>query len=183
MASIISHAAIGAAIGVSLAPREATRRYLLLGGLSAILPDLDTLGGLFWPSGSALLAHRGLSHSIAFSVVAGALLSLLVSRIRRWQASWRRLFCCMSLAMMSHGLVDTTTTYGRGVALLAPLSNDRFVSPFRPLGTEGLRGRYSRAGRIAAGVLNEIVWLWVPATMFALTVRATRRYFEENSSP
>jgi inner membrane protein len=178
MASIISHAVFGVGIGLSFMPRDADRRYVWLGGATAVLPDLDTLGGLFGRSGTDLFAHRGLSHSIAFAVVIGALLSVAVSRMRPSRTSPRRLFCCISLAMMSHGLIDTTTTYGRGVALLAPFSTERFVSPFRPLGTPALRGQHTRTERVTALVLNELVWVWAPAITLALAVRATRRTLE-----
>lgn len=179
MASIASHAVIGVAIGVTFMPRSADRRYVLLGAASAVLPDLDTLGSLSGFSGDDLFAHRGLSHSIVLGVFVAAVVSFVVSRLGRWRTSSRRLFLCVSMAMISHGLVDTMTTYGRGVALLAPFSNERFASPFRPLGTTGLEGQHSRTERIAALVLNEVVWLWLPATTLALAVLAKRRYFDE----
>ena len=43
----------------------------------------------------------------------------------------RMIVCCAVLA--SHGLLDTLTDGGLGVALLWPVSNHRFFAPIRPI--------------------------------------------------
>jgi membrane-bound metal-dependent hydrolase YbcI (DUF457 family) len=60
-----------------------------------------------------------------------------------------RVFTYVALAVMSHGLLDTMTTYGEGVALFAPLAAHRFDAPWHPF----------------TGVVEEAVGLWVPAAI------------------
>jgi membrane-bound metal-dependent hydrolase YbcI (DUF457 family) len=85
----------------------------------AILPDADFL--LEWVF-HLRNSHRGFTHSIAFGVVAGLLVSMLVAA----KKFSHRL--ALVLAPTSHALLDvlTTSRQGDGIELLWPLSDYRF---------------------------------------------------------
>jgi membrane-bound metal-dependent hydrolase YbcI (DUF457 family) len=69
------------------------------------------------------------------------------------------------VATASHGLLDTLTTYGEGVALLAPFSKERFTALWHPL-----------------DALNEIEWVWLPAlVVFGVSSLLKRQTCRANS--
>jgi inner membrane protein len=76
--------------------------------------------------------------------------------------------------MASHGLLDTMTVGGRGVALLAPFNATRYSAPWRPL-------RASPIGLAFFGwhglrtLEREILWVWLPSAAVLLVVRLAGR--------
>jgi inner membrane protein len=141
----IGHIAVGAAAGRALGSARPVAAMTLFAAVS-MLPDAD---GIAFPLGipySAPFGHRGASHSLAAAVVAGALAGFLgrhlgLSRTRT--AGWA------AAVAASHGLLDTLTDGGLGIALLWPFSNRRFFAPWRPipvapigLGMLSARGAY-----------------------------------------
>lgn len=91
----------------------------------ALLPDLDVVAFAFGIPYTDPFGHRGASHAIVTGVVVGGLIGYLVGR--------RRGAVLGAIVMVSHGLFDTLTTGGEGVALLWPLSDARFFAPVRPI--------------------------------------------------
>jgi membrane-bound metal-dependent hydrolase YbcI (DUF457 family) len=92
---------------------------MLLCAALAILPDADfALEWIFYVRD----AHRGFTHSIAFSVAVGLFASVLV-RTRKF-SHWLALV----LAPISHALLDMLVTgrQGTGIELLWPLTDYRF---------------------------------------------------------
>ena len=125
----ILHAAVGAAAGRAVA-RVRTGRLMVVLALLSMLPDLDVLAFAFGIPYQAPFGHRGALHSIAMALVIGALCSL---DARAWQLSRLRMFGVVSAVIASHGLLDTFTDGGLGIALAWPLSNHRFFFSWRPL--------------------------------------------------
>jgi inner membrane protein len=71
---------------------------------------------------------------------------------RRWRVRFASTALLAALTMASHGVLDTFTDGGGGIALLWPFSSARFFSPWRPIPVAPV-GRYflSAAGlRVAA---------------------------------
>jgi inner membrane protein len=65
------------------------------------------------------------------------------------------------------------TNGGHGVAILWPLSDQRYFFDWRPIQVSPLQA--SRFVTRAAGIASsEFLWIWVPATIVALAIRATR---------
>ncbi len=119
---------MGFAIGVWTAPRPPERRVCIAAAACAALPDIDAL----WSSGlpeASPFAHRALTHSLTFAVVATILITTLLFRHNR-----ARLGLTLGLALLSHSCVDALTTYSLGIAFLAPFSVQRFRFPWTPLG-------------------------------------------------
>ena len=73
MPTVVTHAAVPLAIGFALGQRVIGRRLLFAGIAGSIVPDLDVIA---FPLGVAygdIAGHRGLTHSIAFAILLGAL--------------------------------------------------------------------------------------------------------------
>ena len=124
-----------AAVASVFLPRAVpSRTWLLIAG-AAVIPDLDAVGRL-WGAGDVgwLGGHRAFTHSLVFATVLGALVCL---------TSWRtvtdnrsRVICWMAgtLAVATHGILDSLTTYGEGVQFFAPFTSDRYTAAWPVLG-------------------------------------------------
>src|SRR5688572_15941994 len=103
MPSIFAHAVAGAALGTAYAPPNASRRFWIAGAVCAALPDIDALGRPFGNLAyeSVFGGHRGLTHSLLFAVVLGALVTWAFFRSLRWDGVRMRLWACLFLATAS----------------------------------------------------------------------------------
>jgi inner membrane protein len=121
----VTHITLGACIGELVLGKKLGKQALLWGAIAQSLPDIDAAGALFLPPEQALLAHRGVTHSLVFGVVVGLALAFLARRIHHkvyLPFIMLALFFCTQL--MLHDLLDTCNAYGTG--LLEPFSHQRF---------------------------------------------------------
>lgn len=89
-----------------------------LGGLVGTLPDLDILFRPFLTGPQALGFHRGISHSLFFCTAVTPFLAWILSRLfRRPGVSGRRWNLFVWLALNTHWMLDSLTTYGTQVFL------------------------------------------------------------------
>ena len=174
MPSAFAHAAPALAL-YPLFRAHTPRRLWLLGVACAMAPDLDVLAFRFGIPYEHPLGHRGLWHSIPFAALFAALLTLAIFVRPRAGASRLATWIYLFLATASHGLLDTFTNGGLGVALLAPFDNHRFFAPFRPIEVSplGLGAFFSARG--ADVVLSELVWVWAPCALLAWVCLQLRR--------
>jgi inner membrane protein len=98
--------------------------------VGAVLPDLDVVAFSLGIPYHAPFGHRGASHSLMFAALCGALLALSV---RSRQVSPARMGLIVAAVVATHGLLDTLTDGGLGVALLWPFSDARYFAPWRPI--------------------------------------------------
>jgi len=70
------------------------------------------------------------THSFAFAIGVGLLAYAIAGAMRLPRA---RAALLAAIVVASHGILDTMTDGGRGVALLWPFSNERFFAPWRPI--------------------------------------------------
>lgn len=172
MPTFVTHALIGAALGVPFAREGTPRRLWITGACLAAAPDLDTIGLSLGIPYESPLGHRGLSHSLAFA----AITALVVTAIwyRQGAGPLRPSLCWLYLwlAMASHGLLDMMTDGGGGVAILAPFDNTRYFFPWRPVAVAPIAIRGIFRLRMFRVFGTEIVYIWIPA---ALLVYATLR--------
>jgi inner membrane protein len=142
----IGHLAVGlAAARVTKPPAGLGRwRWTLLLTAVSFAPDLDVLAFTVGIPYRAPFGHRGATHSLVFAGLAGCALGL---GARASGLSALRVAVTASLVMASHGLLDAFTDGGRGVALLWPLSDERYFAPWRPIPVSPLgRGILSSRG-------------------------------------
>jgi inner membrane protein len=109
----ISQAVLGAAVAGAVAGKQCNGRVLAAGALLGTLPDLD----VFINYGNDLantVNHRGFSHSLLVLLPFSVLLTWLLRRHQKLAAQWsyRKLFALIALALMTHPLLDSLTTYG-----------------------------------------------------------------------
>jgi inner membrane protein len=175
MASPLTHAVVAATLAASYRFRPPAGTLWAVGIACAILPDVDAVG--FWlgvPYGS-LWGHRGITHSIAFAAVVGA---VLARSVPRWTGTGQvRLWTYCFLATLSHGLLDALTDGGLGVAFLSPFDQSRYFFPVRPIRVSSMSVR-DLLGPHGLDVLrSEIVWVWIPCGVIAIAVlwRGSRR--------
>jgi inner membrane protein len=65
----------------------------------------------------------------------------------------------------SHGLLDAFTNGGNGIALLSPITNDRYFFPWTPIEVSplGIRVLFSRRGLDV--LTSELLWVWAPVLL------------------
>ena len=173
MASLFTHAIAGLAIGTAFQGSQTPTRYWVVGATLAALPDVDGIGFWLGVPYESTFGHRGFSHSIIFAAMAAAL-GLLAFRGRAFEER-TRIWTYLFLATASHGVLDAMTTGGGGVAFFAPVVNERYFFPWRPIlvSPMSIRRFFSERGvRILA---SELVFVWIPAAIIALTAYVIRR--------
>ena len=127
----IGHVAVGLAAARLVRRPAGTGAGTWRGGLVllALLPDADVVAFRLGIPYGAPFGHRGAAHSLAVAVACGLLCAALAGR-GRGAVCWGMV---AGLVVASHGLLDTLTDGGRGIALLWPWSNARFFAPWRPI--------------------------------------------------
>lgn len=168
MATPISHAVAALSIGSCFYRVQIPKRVWIAGALCSVVPDLDAIGFRFGVHYGDFLGHRGFTHSLAFA----ALLAGTMTVVFRNVAGITRasLFLYFFIATASHGLLDAMTNGGLGVAFFSPFDNQRYFLPWRPIRVSPIA--ISRFFSLRAmGILKtELVWIWLPGAIFALTV-------------
>lgn len=175
MASLITHAFVGAALGQG---GEAARRkdwrfwcFLVFGSM---LPDIDSLGFFLGVPYGSFWGHRGFTHSLLFAMIV-AVVGVLWMEGGRFRSQWK-LGILFFLAIASHCLLDAMTNGGLGVAFFSPFDTHRYFLPWRPILVSPIgtaRFFSARGMRILA---NEALWVWLPTLVVAILSRLVQRF-------
>jgi inner membrane protein len=175
MPSVVAHAVAGLALGTTFSPPQARGRVVLTAALCAALPDIDALGRPFGNLAyeSAFGGHRGITHSLAFALLFGAIVSWGFFRGPSWTGLRPRLWAVLALATASHAPFDALSTIGNGVAVWAPFSWTHYEFVWQPLGEIGPGPRGPE--RALAMVANELLWVGLPALILVGITRLVRR--------
>jgi inner membrane protein len=180
MPSIFSHAIFASAVGSAYTaePMAMPRRYWVLTSACAMLPDADAIGFAFGVRYDSMLGHRGLTHSIAFALFVGFVVGMFAFEKRSTGPGKFQLVLYFTFVTLSHPLLDALTNGGRGVALLAPFSAERYFFPFRPIEVSPI-GMQFFSERGLAVLLSEVIWVWLPALLIYMTARMYRALSEK----
>lgn len=168
MASLLTHLGVGYVVGRAGLP-ERPRLALLAAFLSAA-PDLDVVSFALGIPYAAPLGHRGLSHALLVAAAVGLLAALAV----RARPLARTAFV-LAAVTASHGLLDTLTNGGLGVALFAPFDFTRHFAPWRPIEVSPIGAGAFLSRRGLAVLASELVWVWLPLGAVSLVVVLRRR--------
>jgi len=130
MPSPVFHLAAGAAtahvLGKTRAPGANSWRFRLVCLACSMLPDLDAVPGILLNRMADF--HNNISHSPAFGLAACLLLSPVLMRLLPgWR--WQPVMALSCGSYLLHVAFDWMT-YGRGVMLGWPLTDERFHAPF-----------------------------------------------------
>jgi inner membrane protein len=165
----VGHVAIGLA-AARMGPRPARLRAVTWAALLivvACLPDLDVVAFSLGIPYHAPFGHRGASHSIVVAAVAGLLVGLAALA---FNLPALRVVLAIAFVMATHGLLDTLTDGGLGVALLWPFSDARYFAPWRPIPVAPIGRRLIEAPGLKL-MLYECV-LFLPVFLVGLWPRA-----------
>jgi inner membrane protein len=169
MASLLTHALVGSALGQA-SNREWRRDWRFWGLMvtCSILPDIDALGFHAGVPYGALWGHRGLTHSLLFAAILAAALALA---FRQVFPPWK-LGALLFVVTVSHGILDAMTNGGLGVAFFAPFDTQRYFFSWRPIQVSpiGISRFFSWRGLNILS--NEIVWIWTPAIALGFAIRS-----------
>jgi inner membrane protein len=165
------HGGVGGGRSDAASSNEPRRRrpswptLVVFAGL-ALLPDADVLLVALGTCDGGVCGHRGASHSLPMAIAIGFLAGLLARRLK-WPVL--RTMIATTIAVGSHALLDVLGAGGRGLPLLWPFSDHRFISPIRifPDAPRGL-AFLSWPGLLSIGI--EFV-VFLPLMIFALWPR------------
>jgi inner membrane protein len=121
----LTHIALGAVIGEAFAGKSLGRKAMLIGAAAQSLPDIDFVLGFFNTPVDDLLAHRGITHSFLFGIVATIGLAYLMKRFIRGENDLPVKYWIVFLGteIIMHLTLDCLNSYGTG--LFEPFTNQR----------------------------------------------------------
>lgn len=121
----LTHLTLGACLGEAFAGKQLGRRAMLWGALAHSLPDADVISSFWLSAPSALLAHRGLSHSLLFALLAAPALAFAAGRVPARQPLSRMAWVLFfGTVILLHDGLDTFNNYG--VGWFEPFSQARY---------------------------------------------------------
>jgi inner membrane protein len=174
MPSFLAHAAPPLALIPAFSTPGLPRRLWVLGICCAMAPDLDVIGFRLGIRYEDVLGHRGLSHSLAFAALSALVLAYAVWPWREPPFSRLRIWLFLFLATASHGVLDTFTDGGLGVALLSPFDPTRYFAPFRPIEVSPFRAQ-SFLLRALPILRSEALWIGLPSLAAGLALLGLRK--------
>jgi inner membrane protein len=176
MASIITHGVVGAAGAAAFAEKRDGARFWILSIALSILSDVDSLGHMRGIRHASAFSHRGLTHSLIFALVISLVTVAVFFRNKRAfsRRSWFLVLYFFGLIAL-HGVLDSMTTGGSGVAFFYPFLNKRIFLPWRPILVSPLSVRPFFSARGVRILLNEMQWVWAPVSILAVSIRLARR--------
>ncbi len=172
MASLITHPVVPLSLGIAFGGQWIPRFAVITGIVFSLLPDADVIAFRFGIPYGHMLGHRGASHSIMFAM----LLASAAVALPAFNGMRLRIFGFLFISALSHGILDAMTTGGLGVGFLIPFSPDRYFLPLRPIRVSPLSvdGFFTQRGLQI--FVSELLAVWLPCGIFALTAWLIRRW-------
>lgn len=172
MPTVLTHPAVPLALGLGLGQRAISRRLLVAGIATSILPDLDVIAFRLGLPYAHEFGHRGFSHSLFFA----ALVAIVgACWCRALHAPFGRALWFLFLATASHGVLDAFTNGGLGIAFLWPWSGARYFAPIQVIEVSPLSIRQFWSEWGARVLVSELAWVWGPCTILAGALLWVRR--------
>jgi len=175
LASLLSHAVAALSIGTCFHRSGTPKRTWAIGALCSVIPDMDVVGFRFGIRYGDFWGHRGFMHSLVFAaLLAGAIVTLGFLEVTPG-LNHLSLWVYFFLAAASHSLLDAMTDGGLGVAFFSAFDNHRYFLPWTPIHVSPIGvGRFF-SDRGLAVLQSELVWIWVPAALLAVSAGVLRR--------
>ena len=175
MASAFSHAVTALSIGSCFYRPQIPKGVWVAGVACSVIPDLDVIGFHFGIHYGDFWGHRGFTHSLLFAILLASAIAVFMSWLGTSGIGRFALFGYLFLATASHGLLDSITNGGLGVAFFSPFNNNRYFLPWRPVRVSPIAVTRFFTPRGFAIIQSEFVWIWLPAILFAAIVFTLRR--------
>jgi inner membrane protein len=176
MATILTHMVIPCAIRIIAGKKKVPGMLLFYACVASILPDIDVLSFKLAIPYESDLGHRGISHSFSFAILIGVFGSMVS---RYLGCSKLTAFLVLFVSTLSHPLMDALTNGGHGVALLWPISSERFFFPWQPIEVSpiGLKLFFSERGLKV--MMSEFVTIWLPCLSVVVLYTLCRLSFNK----
>ncbi|WP_279461857.1 metal-dependent hydrolase [Aeromonas dhakensis] len=171
MPTIVTHAAVPLCLGLGLGSRIISPRLLLAGVTIAMLPDADVLAFKLGVAYGHVFGHRGFTHSLLFAF---ALPTLAMLFHRQFRASAATVWSFLLVSLLSHSLLDSFTTGGKGVGWLWPWRDERFFAPWQVIRVAPFKLEAYFTARGEAVILSELYWVWLPGVVLMLMLMGWR---------
>ena len=177
MPTFISHAVVAASAASGFRSAIKSVKFWILSIACAILPDLDVIGyrWLYIPT-YEFFGHRGFFHSPFFAALVSLFIVCVFYRSEEYfSKQWWKYVFYFFLVGASHGILDALTNGGNGIALLSPLTNERYFFPWTPLEVSPLSPGAFMSQRGLTVLKSEFLWIWLPSFAFVFFARIMRR--------
>jgi len=169
MATLLTHAVVGAALGQAAAwPARGDVRFWCAAVFCSLLPDVDVIGFRLGIPYGDLWGHRGIMHSLLFAALAGVLFGALLGKSALERA---KLSLLLFVITASHGFLDAMTDGGLGVAFFSPFDTARYFLPWRPIHVSPIGVHSAFSARIIRVLWSEIRSVWPIALLLGLVLR------------
>lgn len=111
----LTHIVLGACIGEAVAGKKLGKKSLLLGAMAQSVPDIDFITTFFLSDSADIVAHRGITHSIIFAIIATFLLSWAARHVfKKLNLPWKLWFLLFGINILVHIFIDGFNAYGIG---------------------------------------------------------------------
>lgn len=178
MPTIFSHSIAALAAGHAVAPSGMPAKFWVASVACAALPDIDVVSFAFGVRYTDMFGHRGITHSFSFALLLGVVVVLLCFRdVPILSSHWLLLAGYFFIITFSHALLDALTNGGLGVALFAPVTNDRYFFHWRPIQVSPIGVNAFLSQRGLGVLLSEIQWIWLPSGVISVAAWFFRHRF------
>lgn len=175
MPSVVSHAVVAAAVGITFAPRDVPDHFWSIAIICSVILDADVIAFSFGIPYQHIFGHRGFFHSPFFGLLMGIFfLSVFFRDSEIFSRQWFFYLIFFFLIAVSHGVLDAFTDGGLGIALLSPFDQTRYFSPWRPIVVSpiGVASFFSQWG--LAVIKSELLWVWLPSSLMVIVSAVIR---------
>jgi inner membrane protein len=170
MATLLTHAFVGATLADCKRPSSLIARWWMVAALCSMIPDIDVVGFAFGIHYGDLWGHRGMTHSLLFAAAVSIAAAPLVAERGKMIAVATWLFAITA----SHGVLDAMTNGGLGVAFFSPFDRHRYFFPWRPIAVSPIGPHGLFSSRMAHILITEFLWVWIPTAVVWVIVRGMR---------
>ncbi|UII30477.1 metal-dependent hydrolase [Fulvivirga ulvae] len=179
MASAFGHALVAVSLGTGYSSKFKNVKFFTLGAVCSVLPDADVISFKLGIPYEAFWGHRGFTHSFAFALVTGIIITMLFYRPKLNGVKALTYISYFFLCTASHSMLDALTSGGLGVAFFSPFDNTRYFFSWRPIKVSpiGVGNFFSKWG--VQVLLSEAFWIGLPCAIFMLLTRIKFKTFNQ----
>jgi inner membrane protein len=148
-------------------------KFWILSIVCSILPDADVIGyrWLYIPTYD-FFGHRGFFHSPFFAALVSVLIVCIFFRKEViFSKQWWKYGLYFFILTASHGILYALTNGGNGIALLSPITNERYFFPWTPIEVSPLSVKAFLSQRGLTVLISELLWVWTPCLLIIIFLR------------
>jgi len=177
MPTIITHSVVAVSSGLGFSSGKESLKFWILRIACSSLPDADVIGYrfLYIPT-YHFFGHRGFFHSPFFAALLSIFIVCIFYRKEEiFSKNWWKYMLYFFVLAASHGVLDAFTNGGNGIALLSPLTHERYFSPWTPIEVSPLSINAFLSQRGLTVLKSELIWVWVPCLLALIALKIKRR--------